>query len=67
MDNPNIKKRECQNCINYKFIDSCFGWCKRFPPTVKRIRKWFKKETYVSVYPMVTYDDGGCGELRFRK
>ena len=59
-------ERKCEKCINYKMIDSCFGWCKRFPPTVKKETKWFKK-SYVSVYPIVEYDDIGCGELRFRK
>lgn len=61
------KIRKCENCINFKTEkEDDFGLCKRFPPTPIIQTKWFKKRV-TSIYPIVNKNDGGCGELRYKK
>jgi len=55
-------KKKCENCKWYRWEDSVWGHCHRFPPK-KILRKRFPKLEYRMEYPEVYADYGDfCGE-----
>jgi len=55
---PNFR---CELCRHYTMIDSGYGYCKRFPPTV--IWRWIFKKVIDMVSPVVAWDEKSCGEF----
>jgi len=65
------EKNKCEKCLFYRFFDSGYGHCKRYPP--KEIEKYTtrsyglfgtKKIKYISVEsPLVPWNET-CGEFK---
>ena len=49
----------CEQCKHYGFIDSGYGYCRRYPPKLTKIkfRKWD------IVYPETAWCEYACGEF----
>lgn len=46
----------CEECKFYKFIDSGYGYCRRYPPKFFELKKFFE-------YIIVEWDRICCGEF----
>ena len=56
------KIEKCENCIYFRWADSVWGYCKRFPKKEIMI-SWFPKIKYDMQYPETLYEDF-CGEFK---
>ena len=54
----------CEKCHWYLMIDSGYGYCRRFPPSI--LRKYHKglKVYYENEYPCIPWDTIPCGEFK---
>ena len=52
----------CDKCVHYRFIDSGYGRCVRFPPGAIRRAKWFTI-WHAYEYPIVPWTNIICGEF----
>lgn len=60
-DNEEMK---CENCQHYKFIDSGYGDCVRYPPVYVLVQiGWLLKPRYRIEYPEVAWCNNICGEF----
>ncbi len=57
-------RKHCEDCKWYKFWDSAYGHCKRFPPQEHLQWSWSGKRTYRTRYLLVAYDTDICGEYK---
>lgn len=55
----------CEQCQHYLFIDSGYGYCRRFPPKVENTGKWWKLKWEIK-YPLVEWCRISCGEFKNR-
>ena len=55
----------CELCKYYSMIDSGYGYCKRFPPKMRK-EKWWRNK-WVIEYPTVEWNRKGCGEFVNKK
>jgi hypothetical protein len=64
-------KDRCETCIFYRFFDSGYGYCKRYPP--KEVEKYTKqylgllgwrKVKHVAIESQLTPWDEYCGEFK---
>ena len=53
--------KRCELCKHYGFFDSGYGYCKRYPPQLTRIK--FIPPKYDYKYPMVAWCENACGEF----
>jgi len=58
-----MKFKKCGECYWYRWEDSVWGYCWRFPPK-RTIRKIFPKIRYKQTYPEVLLDGIACGEFK---
>ena len=58
--------KKCGTCYWYRWMDSVWGNCWRFPPIVL-IRRIFPKIAKGQDKPEVFADDFACGEYKERK
>ena len=63
----NIKKMDkntprCEICQFYLAIDSGYGYCRRFPPKLKK-EKWWKNE-WIIEYLITEWCRRACGEFK---
>jgi len=58
-------QNKCENCKFYLWIDSGYGYCRRFPPITKNIGKWWKPY-WVTHYQLVEWCRRACGEFQRR-
>jgi len=58
-----MNKKRCENCYWYRWEDSVWGYCWRFPPK-KELTKLFPKLKYKMSRPEVSYDEIICGEFK---
>jgi len=59
------KIKRCENCYWYRWEDSVWGYCWRFPPQNKLI-KIFPKIEYKMNRPEVLAEEICCGEFKER-
>ena len=52
----------CDQCTHYGFIDSGYGWCKRYPPEVYRLGLFRQK--FSIAHPQVEWCRHACGEFK---
>ena len=52
--------KRCELCYHYGFFDSGYGYCKRYPPQLIRV-KWIPPR-YDHKYPLVAWCENACGE-----
>ena len=64
MDPLSKTKQRCEQCVFYLIIDSAYGYCRRFPPTIKEKLKAGWKTYSEDRYPIVTFDSSICGEFK---
>ncbi len=60
-----MKKDKCKNCYWYRWRDSVWGYCWRFPPKEELVGI-FPKIKYKMVRPEIIGDDFSCGEFKRR-
>lgn len=53
--------KRCELCRHYGFIDSGFGYCRRYPPVLVRVK--LLKLRYEAEYPEVAWCENACGEF----
>ena len=58
-----MKKQTCENCKYFRWEDSVWGYCKRYPRQI--IYKSGLYGEFVNKYPRTAYDDY-CGEYKKR-
>ena len=59
------KENTCEDCEHYRMIDSGYGHCHRYPPTLV-VLGVFKK--YVKdMTPVVAFTRKTCGEFRLKR
>ncbi len=57
-------RKNCEDCKWYKFWDSAYGRCLRFPPQTYLYKySWFKVGHKIA-YPLVAFDNQACGEYK---
>lgn len=56
-----MKYKKCGECYWYRWEDSVWGHCWRFPPMIL-IRKLFFKIKYEQERPHIYADEFACGE-----
>jgi len=56
----------CEKCRHYKMIDSAYGRCRRFPPSIRKVIREsirrFSKWWYEDCYPVIPWTNLPCGE-----
>lgn len=57
---------KCGKCYWYRWVDSVWGNCWRFPPVIL-INKSFLKIEYGQERPEIFADDFACGEFKLSK
>jgi hypothetical protein len=58
-------KERCENCYWYRWEDSVWGYCWRFPPKIIKKRKYFwQPEKIEQTKPEVYCDTIACGEFK---
>jgi hypothetical protein len=57
------KLDRCENCYWYRWEDSVWGYCWRFPMQII-LEKIFPKIKYKQTRPEVYYNDIACGEFK---
>jgi hypothetical protein len=55
----------CEQCQYYIFIDSGYGYCRRFPP--KLVRKIWPSNSARIEYPLTEWCRRSCGEFKTNK
>jgi len=62
-----MSKKKCENCYWYRWEDSVWGYCWRYPPKL-RLKSVFPKIKYHKVdRPEVNYNEPVCGEFKERQ
>ena len=64
------KEEKCENCQLYRFIDSGYGHCRRYPPKTEErfVRSGIVlRKEYNIEYPVVPWDHVTCGEFKKRR
>ena len=56
------KRPKCQDCKFYLMIDSGYGYCRRFPPKIENVGKWWKPKWEIH-YQLVEWYRKACGEM----
>lgn len=57
------KKDKCEDCTFYLWIDSGYGYCRRFPPRVERLPgRWWRPRWKIQ-YQLVEWCRKACGEF----
>jgi len=56
----------CENCKFYIWVDSGYGYCRRYPPKKIRIGKWWQPR-YRTTYQLVEWCRRACGEFQGKK
>jgi len=61
--------QRCEKCWHYHMIDSAYGYCRRFPPTVqhpnRKVRhRFIRYIVWKERYPIVTFDNIACAEFK---
>lgn len=63
-------KKTCEDCKYYNMIDSGYGYCRRFPPTIQRKVKGKYKiwltYYFIEDYPIIAWTNHICGEFKRR-
>ena len=60
-DEPQFhKENNCEKCKYYLMIDSGYGYCRRYPPTIKKVSR--KKDEIT--YQLVEWCRRICGEFK---
>jgi len=60
-------QEKCESCAFYLMIDSAYGYCRRYPPSIRRIFKRGFLGGRIQTedeYPIVAYNNNICGEKR---
>ena len=63
-------KKRCEFCKHYRFYDSAYGRCYRYPPVLMKRLKWNRfwfKIYFEERYPFVAWMELSCGEYDERK
>jgi len=55
----------CEQCQYYLFIDSGYGYCRRFPPKIENEGKWWKPKWKIH-YQLVEWCRRACGEFNIK-
>ncbi len=53
--------KRCEQCEYYIFIDSGYGYCRRFPPKVEK-EKWWSNQLRIN-YQLTEWCRKSCGEF----
>lgn len=57
-------EHKCELCMFYLFIDSGYGYCKRYPPIEEISKKhWWSEKEYKIHYQVVEWCRRACGEF----
>ncbi len=57
-------KNKCLGCKFYIWIDSGYGYCRRYPPKWENLERWWwKKSQGVIAYQLVGWCRKACGEF----
>jgi len=52
----------CKGCKFYTWIDSGYGYCRRYPPKVVNVGKWWRPKIQIN-YQLVEWCRRTCGEF----
>lgn len=55
-------QEKCEDCKFYLFIDSGYGYCRRFPPKEEKVGRWWKPK-WAIYYQLVEWCRIACGEF----
>ena len=58
-------EQKCEQCSFYLFINSGYGYCRKYPPKEELIREhwWSHKQSRIS-YQVVEWCRKACGEFK---
>jgi len=63
MNNKTIKNNKCKNCQWYRWEDSVWGYCWKFPPQII-LKSIFPKIKHKQENPEVYREGIACGEFK---
>ena len=53
---------KCEDCKFYLWVDSGYGYCRRYPPKDVNVGKWWNPKWKIS-YQLVEWCRRACGEF----
>ena len=62
ISDDNIHSHYCEQCKFYIWVDSGYGYCRRYPPKEIKEGSWWKPKYKIS-YQLVEWDRLACGEF----